>query len=355
MLLGKQLPHPLIIFTLSFISGISLAWGIYQQSGNHVAAAATLLLVLCMSKRPDLLMALIVLFGISAGSFALHRRLMRHATIHRLIQQRRSPLACRIVDVETAAPCRTVLSAQPIDPLLDDGIIKIITTKPYVYEYGQELTLSAASIHAANLTMQPGLLRLKILGHVYNKNGFCVKQNASPFSRGRHSLRSYLYQRTVQQLSPSSRTLCAALFFGKKEEKFAELSTSFEYWGLSHLLARSGLHLVLLLFLLNGMLRLLPLALRWKNLLRFLLIVLYMGLSWNSVSFLRSFLQATIGCLCAGTGLPRSAPHTTALAALFLVFYDPINALCLDFQLSFLFAAVLAWQSGNKASNRLEA
>ena len=72
--------------------------------------------------------------------------------------------------------------------------------------------------------------------------------------------REKLHQTIKQALSPQTYALCCALFLGSKPESgyYVELKKRCNYWGIVHYLARSGLHVILILFAWTFLLRFFP-------------------------------------------------------------------------------------------------
>ena len=115
----------------------------------------------------------------------------------------------------------------------------------------------------------------------------------------------------------------------------------FTRWGLTHYLARSGLHISILISLWLSALTLLPFGASLKALILGTILVLYDHLSWCSISFNRALW---LWFLYIGSWLTQAqATPFVGLCnvLLILLLHNPWYAFCLDFQLSFFLTAVL--------------
>lgn len=150
------------------------------------------------------------------------------------------------------------------------------------------------------------------------------------------------------QLSPYAFSLCSSLFLGYKEvdkQSLQIIKEDFKLWGISHYLARSGLHVMTLIYLWYTVLQLLPLPYFLKEFLIFIFVLLYTLLSWSSVSFLRAFITFIAYKVCILAHLQIRPLHVLTLVCLYVLITNPLQLLYLDFQLSFGITASLLWFS----------
>jgi hypothetical protein len=101
-----------------------------------------------------------------------------------------------------------------------------------------------------------------------------------------HNLKISATQRATQSLEPATKSLYASLFLGNKtyvQSCYESIKEQFKRWGLSHYLARSGLHLVLIVAIWICFFRVIPIPLIYKELLIALLVFIYAILSWSSI------------------------------------------------------------------------
>src|SRR3990167_3930800 len=118
----------------------------------------------------------------------------------------------------------------------------------------------------------------------------------------------------------------------------------FQQWGLSHVLARSGLHLVIFVFIWRWLLNFLPLSFYRKNLLLLFISLVYALCSWPSVSFIRAWYALIFYFFCAlFLRRPSHTLHIISLVYCIILFLNPLQLFFLDFQLSFLLTYALTW------------
>ena len=154
--------------------------------------------------------------------------------------------------------------------------------------------------------------------------------------------RNTVYSKLAQSVPMTPFTYFSSLFFGNKNcIEYLPMRTHFTRWGLTHYLARSGLHISLLISLWIGVLRCIPGGRILHACLLGIILCLYDQLSWSSISFNRalwlwffylgSWFTHTIATPLFGLC------HLT----LTLLLHNPWYAQCLDFQLSFFLTFVL--------------
>lgn len=137
-------------------------------------------------------------------------------------------------------------------------------------------------------------------------------------------------------------SVIAALTLGDKSELDAELKQSYSTSGASHILALSGLHLNMVAGVLSALL-LFRLGRGWSRWVRGLLIVaalwVYAYVTGLSGSVVRSAVMFTV--FIAGRCLEREglSLNTLALAAFFMLLYNPFYLYDVGFLLSFLAVA----------------
>ncbi|MFC1845655.1 ComEC/Rec2 family competence protein [Candidatus Dependentiae bacterium] len=108
-------------------------------------------------------------------------------------------------------------------------------------------------------------------------------------------------------------------------------------------MARSGLHLVIFMFLWGIIFSFIPLPFTYKQLALIGLGLFYCLLSWTSISFIRAisiFLLYKISPLLHKQG---QLLHLLTIICLVTLIWNPAQLLFLDFQLSFGLTLALAW------------
>lgn len=146
------------------------------------------------------------------------------------------------------------------------------------------------------------------------------------------------------QLSPATFHLFASLFLGVKNKKALEtVNRQFKYWGILHYLARSGLHLAVVIAIYEAALRFIPLPFIAQHLLLLLLGILYYLLSWSSISFIRAFIMFLYYKLSALAQIPTHFLHILLATCYIILLTNPMHLFFLDFQLSFCLTFALGW------------
>lgn len=157
--------------------------------------------------------------------------------------------------------------------------------------------------------------------------------------------RNAICQHLKTKLSRKTYTLFASIFLGTKTFKtIDDTKEAFGFWGLAHYLARSGLHIVLLIFAWSLLLNLIPIPFWHKRMLLLLITLLYTALSWSSISFMRTigvFIIYEIGRIWIQQ---LNFLHILTLVCMIILITNPLQLIFLDFQLSFAltFALVLS-------------
>lgn len=174
---------------------------------------------------------------------------------------------------------------------------------------------------------------------------FCNKFSYTRLSRPQSSLRRIIFEKKQQlffackkKLSRNAFGLFSSLFLGKKEYRARDAQKTkeiFTVWGLTHYLARSGLHLILIVLLWHLLLSLLPVHHTYKQLLLIFFIGIYALLSWPSVSFNRALFTFFIYKICILMRIPAHVLHIITMLCFVLLMYNPMHLFFLDFQLSF--------------------
>ncbi|NBP02891.1 MAG: hypothetical protein EBU90_22800 [Proteobacteria bacterium] len=140
----------------------------------------------------------------------------------------------------------------------------------------------------------------------------------------------------------------SSLFMGDKsrvKQTIEKHKVPFQAWGISHHLARSGLHLVLFILAWHFLISLLPFHFTLKTLCMLLLCCVYYLLTPPSISFIRAFLLFLFYKFCNLFDLPVNAVHLICLVCCLILLYSPFQLFFLDFQLSFFLTFCLAWIS----------
>ena len=159
-------------------------------------------------------------------------------------------------------------------------------------------------------------------------------------------LRNKIFGSLQQTINKETFALFSSIFLGNRvavKQQMDHAKEPFKYWGTSHYLARSGLHLVIFGIIWHFILGFLPLLFFWKQIFLIFLIGCYSMLSWSSVSFNRALIMFFIAKFCLLTKNRLHYVHLITLATCLVLIFNPLQLFYLDFQLSFGLTFALAW------------
>lgn len=146
-----------------------------------------------------------------------------------------------------------------------------------------------------------------------------------------------LIRRLNSKFSISTYKFFATLFLGNPAEKrqMFEIKHAFKAWGIMHYLARSGLHLILFILLLNLLLQLLPIPFILKYLLLLFILIVYSLLSWTSIPFMRALIMFIFYKTGTLLTFQINFLHLLLIVCIITLLFNPQQLFFLDFQLSF--------------------
>ncbi len=216
---------------------------------------------------------------------------------------------------------------------------------PTSIHVGDTVALDAITIkktfshsHSGNPSYYDYLHKENILASLFITNKQC-----QILDRPRWSIRRWLwnararcYQTIKRQITPKTAAYFGLIFLGNKEHDNIEgMRLTFNYWGLSHYLARAGLHIVLVIAIWTFLLSFIPIHIRFKNLFLIIMCMVYDCLSWTSIPFRRAlyvFLAAKTASLITQRA---NTLHVLTLLCLGILLFNPMQLFFLDFQLTF--------------------
>lgn len=199
-----------------------------------------------------------------------------------------------------------------------------------------------------NQSFKKYLIRSNIVATVFPK-----KPTLKTIHRPRYSIKRYLFnlrariiKKLQKKLSFRTYPLFSTIFLGYKEgikKNHQKNKIIFNTWGILHFLARSGLHLIIFLLLIEIILRLIPISYTTKQFLSLLLAISYFFCSWPSVSFTRALTTFILYKSYLIFNLPIQALYLVTLICFLTLLYNPTHLFFLDFQLSFGITMAIAW------------
>ncbi|MCL4379890.1 ComEC/Rec2 family competence protein [Candidatus Dependentiae bacterium] len=193
---------------------------------------------------------------------------------------------------------------------------------------GNTITAPRNRIHAWLQTKSlAATVYLKKLDAIYLCN---INSIAITCTRLRHAIIKEL----TNYLSPRAMTLLQSLFLGCKTEYDPILQELFGRWGLNHILARSGLHLMILIGLWRPLLQLLLVPYRLQQLLLMILVIAFVMLTPPSNSLNRAWLMTILQSVTIINYRISSALYALNMTVMLLLTNNPTILYALDFQLT---------------------
>lgn len=176
---------------------------------------------------------------------------------------------------------------------------------------------------------------------ITKKSNFSLRQHLS-------NLKNNIFYSLKRKINKPTFNLFSSTFLGNKNDiKQDELNYKFANWGMPHLIARSGLHLWILIFIFQFTFLLLRNFII-KRLIIFVLITIFYFISWPAIPFTRALLTYAFFEFCNIFGIPYKTSHLFLITCCIIILSNPIQIFFLDFQLSFFITYILLWYSQNK-------
>jgi ComEC/Rec2-related protein len=146
-----------------------------------------------------------------------------------------------------------------------------------------------------------------------------------------------VFDRVLKKLSLRTKILFDLVFLGKKDRGYITQTIQHQslFWGTSHIIARSGLHLSIIFLLIFCILAALPIAYRYKMIINLVAIVIFFISTPYSTSFNRAFLMIAAYLLAQIHNVLPNSQHLLLVITLLILLHNPLTCLFLSFQLSF--------------------
>jgi len=296
------------------------------------------------------------------GYFFINHHYNSYETFWKKIKRERLKISCIISDIQrishTFHPWHITAQIKTLKNLENSAFdfaknkyIVMYSKTSIPFQVGDEIQLHNISMATPKDSSFKifGMKNTQIGSVFFNPNNNTSKLiNRPDFSLSRMiwSYRTHCYNSLLKKLSPQTKMLFSTLFFGNKnnnKNRYFYLKQRYKYWGISHYLARSGLHMTTCIVLWTIILNMFSLPMIIKNILLLFLSLIYLLLTWPSISFIRAALFALIFKL--GIIFRRSPMglHVLTIITLGTILHNPILVCCLDFQLSFGLTFGLIW------------
>ncbi|RTL06817.1 ComEC/Rec2 family competence protein [Candidatus Dependentiae bacterium] len=344
---------PLTLYTAMFIVGIALEKAIPQFFIMVFIVSLWSILLYCLSIYKKEVYVICSCFATTGGWYIHYYQSIwkQNATI--LAKQKINITGVIINSIPSLNIADTVQYTLYIidsaEPILKNTLLAVYIKKnTYRHNPGEiihirNIKCTIPDDHFATYLMKEGFVSTS---HTFPKNVYKTKLKP-PFWAYLYKIRFRLLSWSKKLLSSSTHALFCSLFLGYKWcepiETNRDTFKSFKYWGLSHYLARSGLHLAILVALWYIFLSYMPLHLVKKQWLLIVVSLFYFMLTWSSISFLRAIISFILGRIFIFLNEPCTFMHIIGLTALSMLIHNPTVLFFLDFQLSFGITFLLAW------------
>lgn len=351
--------HPLLIGTTAIILGI-ISHSLWTLNPALFLFFACTLLVIALVhssliKNKYFNIVLFFLTCFSIGGFRLYEQKTNHTNVTQKLYTVKTILGyVTAIDYLPHArmPYRTTLQT-------NKTYVQIYCIKKPAFHVGD-------TVHFNNITFKPS--KNNSFNEFLMKEGiaastFCTQLNYKIMKRPAWSLRRFIFnqrarlnQKLRSKLSKKTYTLFVSLFLGNRsvcKKESDNTAQQCKQWGLSHYLARSGLHLIIFILIWQLIMRLIPLSFFIKQLIILFLGITYISLSWTSISFIRAFMTFMLYKTCMLLQVSSHFLYLLTLVCFLILIYNPIQLFFLDFQLSFALTFALAWFSHIFRKNHL--
>lgn len=159
---------------------------------------------------------------------------------------------------------------------------------------------------------------------------------ANPFKLAAYKLRNRFKHAFDELLNPAAAGMLSAMILGDRSQLPAQWRHLFMQTGTMHILAVSGLHVGIVAFILELLLKVLGLRRRRRYLLIIFLLLFYCLLTGARTSVIRASIMAAVFLLALLIKREPRISQTLSLAALIILAFNPRAIFNIGFQLSFI-------------------
>lgn len=354
--------HPLYFFTLATILGIT-----WQAQGAHWLGILGLLVAfLFFATKQVFLLSNKLFLAITMGGFfclgALRfmQQEQHFLKMHQALDYQKVHLLFKIVDLEESFQKQgsNLLLIKIISAVVAGKNVSLEGNRYFHLEIPSGNAFEVGDIIATNEirfttphheNFRTYLIKEGLLGYGHlTETSKLIRWYHPPYSLFRYisKIRNKTILLLSKKLSPRTFTLFSSVFWGKhaiNKNEINDIRDQFRPWGGLHYLARAGLHLTSILFILSSITVIIPLPFTLRILLSVLLIMFYAIFSWSSIAFVRAISMFYLVATCLLYNLQIHHLYLLCLTALCILLINPHQLLCLDFQLSFSITGIIYW------------
>lgn len=352
--------HLLFFATIACIIGIWWQTTSFAWWGLALACIPCGLLCYYTKNHKFLFLAITTSCAFALGALRMHTTEKSHqATEKELGNHKQWDLVGRVIDINAIEHARhkqrVTLALTHYKPTAQASWITTATTvECYLYNKNETLRYDDV-ILMHNIPLRPannGDYRRYLMRNGVTGAAFIPRLQEQLLERPTFSIFRWLYEQRAKlytqlaiKMSHPTFSLFSTLFLGNTspaKNTLHNARTNFSTWGIAHYLARSGLHLIIIIFLWSILLRFLPISFSLQQLFLIFLVSLYTIFSWASVSYVRALITFFLYKFCSLRRLHNQLIHILTLTTLIVIIYNPLHIFFLDFQLSFGLTAALA-------------
>lgn len=361
----KVYSPPLLLIVLSLIFGIGLS-----ACAGNVYWGYLLLVIYCAKHiiwisdsnvfRLKILITFLSVLAFLWGGYWYQCGVHKNRSFHTTIKHKPVHIIGIVEDKElrsnsrypVVALIRIESIATPEKTIYDSpAYAKLFFKKPFQALPGQKITINNVFAARDRDNAHRNMLKegLALTAFISHQNYTIENHKASIIISLRclcTKIRNSLIDKLKNKMNPENFALFSSLFLGApidNSEEMTYMRKNFNHWGIAHYLARSGLHVLIMLLIWQSMMRFLPIGLGYKNILLLIILFLCSALSWSSISFTRAILSYTLARFFFLTGFQTHGLQLISLTSLLVLAYNPFHLFFLNFQLSFALAFALAW------------
>ncbi|KKP24299.1 MAG: Competence protein [candidate division TM6 bacterium GW2011_GWF2_28_16] len=215
----------------------------------------------------------------------------------------------------------------------------------YIYtntdlKYGQKILFKNIYIKETNknASYKKYLIKEDILTTIFynNINYKIIKESNNNFKNKIYNIKNNLYKKLKEKIDPKIFNYFSSIFWGSKKEALnPENKNIFNIWGISHYLARSGLHIIIFILIWQLLLAFIPIHIIFKNIFLLLIVLIYVILTDPSISLFRAVY--VFAFIQLGNLLTEQTKyiHLLTLTCFFTLLINPIQLFFIDFQLTY--------------------
>lgn len=250
-----------------------------------------------------------------------------------------------------------------IEPSLAYGLeayVYLFFPETESFEIGDEITIHNLALRTPQ--SRDALIKIvknKVIGlHFQTKKNTSTHQKTlvSSWQHYFFDIKKRVTNSVCAHMDTATQAFYTSLFLGNKVVAPLSMYTTsrFSLWGISHHLARSGLHLIIVIWLWSTCIQRAPVSRSAKHSILILLGLIYYSFSWPTLSFNRACLSFLLYQCCAWIKDSLDPMQAIGWVTLCFLIVSPADLFSLDFQLSFGLTHAIAWFNHTNTKTRID-